>query len=388
MFIERALLDALNAQREKYPILAVTGPRQSGKTTLLQHAFPDYEYVSLENRDIRERAESDPNGFLKKFSSKVILDEAQRAPILFSYLQTKTDADREMGQYILSGSQNFMLLESISQSLAGRVALFRLLPFTFPEMQKYGLLAEGWEEAAFRGFYPGIFDRDIASPVFYNNYIETYIERDVRNLIAVRDLRQFRLFMRRCAANAGQLLNLQTIAADCGISGPTAKAWLSVLESSYIVFLLSPYYRNFNKRITKSPKLFFYDTGVVCNLLEMSSPGDLDNYFQRGSLFENLIIAEMHKQTLHQGNRPAYYFWQDNHGNEVDLMWEHATQVNLLEIKSSSTFHADFLKNMNRFSGQPDVNLGNRYLIYAGDENFSFKDTSVHNWRQTNALLS
>ncbi len=317
----------------------------------------------------------------------MILDEVQRAPQLFSYLQTKTDLDREMGQYILSGSQNFLLLESITQSLAGRVALFKLMPFSFSEMQAGGLLANTWEEACFQGFYPAIFDRQIHPIQFYPNYLETYLERDVRNLISVKDLSQFRLFIKRCAGNAGQLLNLQSLATDCGISQPTAKSWLSVLESSYIVFLLPPYYKNFNKRIIKTPKLFFYDTGLICNLLEMDNPNDVDKYFQRGSLFENFIIAEMHKQLLHLGRRPAFYFWQDANRNEIDLLWEKVSEIHCMEIKSGQTVSIDFFKNLYLFSSLSNSPNGKNYVAYGGDQQFTHQGVEVLNWQAVQNLM-
>jgi uncharacterized protein len=386
MFIPRNLLEPLVQLKDKYPILAVTGPRQSGKTTLLRESFPDYEYVSLENADIRERAMQDPNAFLEKYAGKVIFDEVQRVPQLFSYLQTKTDLDKVMGQYILSGSQNFLLLKNISQSLAGRVALFKLLPFSFSELHAEGLLAASWQEAAFKGFYPTIYDRQLTAPEFYPNYLETYVERDVRNLLSIRDLRQFRLFIKRCAGHAGHLLNLLSLANDCGISPPTAKAWLSVLESSYIVFTLSPYYRNFNKRIVKTPKLFFYDTGLVCNLLEMDSPRDVDNYFQRGSLFENFIIAEMYKQTFHQGRRPSFYFWQDSNKSEVDLLWEKASAIHLMEIKSGQTVNASFFKNLEKFTALSEQPTTKQYLVYGGTEHFNQKGTKVLGWQAVQEL--
>jgi len=386
MFIPRNILEPLKQLKDKYPLLALTGPRQSGKTTLLQAAFPDYQYVSLENADVRERAVQDPNAFLEKYAGKVFFDEVQRAPQLFSYLQTKTDSDRTMGQYILSGSQNFLLLESISQSLAGRVALLKLLPFSFSELAAAGLLANSWQEAAFKGFYPAIFDRHIEPVDFYPNYLETYIERDVRNLVAVRDLRQFRLFLKRCAGHTGQLLNLLSLANDCGISSPTAKAWLSVLESSYIVFTLSPYYRNFNKRLVKTPKLFFYDTGLVCNLLEMDDPGDVDNYFQRGSLFENFIVAEMYKQAFHQGRRPSFYFWQDSNKNEIDLLWEKASTLHLMEIKSGQTVNASFFHNLEKFTAASGQTIGHRYLAYGGTEGFSQQGIEVLGWQAVQEL--
>lgn len=388
MFITRNLARQLFTLREKYPILAVTGPRQSGKTTLLREAFPEYEYVSLENADIRERATSDPNSFLQRYSGNVIFDEAQRVPSLFSYLQTKTDEDKKMGQYILSGSQNFLLLENITQSLAGRVAMLKLLPFSFSEIETEKMLPATWQEAAFKGFYPAIFSRQIEPQIFYPSYLETYLERDVRNLISVRDLSQFRQFLKRCAGNAGQILNFQSLASDCGISPPTAKSWFSVLESSYIVFTLSPYFRNFNKRMVKAPKLFFYDTGLVCNLLEMDNPKDVDNYFQRGFLFENLIVAELHKQAYHLGRRPAFYFWQDSHRNEVDLLWEKSSAINLLEIKSGQTVSKAFFQNLLNYPGSEEQPRGTNYLVYGGDDKYTQNGVEVLGWQRIQDLIS
>ncbi len=386
MFIDRKLTEVLEKLKDKYPILAVTGPRQSGKTTLLQKCFPGYEYVSLENADIRNRAEQDPNAFLQKYDNRVIFDEVQRTPHLFSYLQTKTDKDKIMGQYILSGSQNFLLLENITQSLAGRVVLFKLLPLSFSELEKENLLTNTWPETVFRGAYPAIFDRQLDPQYFYPNYLETYIERDVRSLLNIKDLRTFRLFLKRCAGQAGQLLNLQSLATDCGITPPTAKAWLSVMESSYIVFTLSPYFRNFNKRIKKSPKLFFYDTGLLCSLLEMESPADVERYFQRGSLFENLVVAELHKQTLHLGMRPAFYFWQDSHGLEVDLLWEKAGRVSSMEIKSGQTVNNNFFDNLQKFAGIHEMESSQQFLVYGGNDGYTQNNIQVMGWRNIQQL--
>ncbi len=387
MFIQRNLTEALVQLKDKYPVLAVTGPRQSGKTTLLRECFPDYEYVSLENPDIRQRAEQDPNAFLERYSVKVIFDEVQRSPHLFSYLQTKTDKDRIMGQYILSGSQNFLLIESITQSLAGRVALFKLLAFSFSELDRESLLPQTWQAATFKGAYPALFDRKLTPEEFYPNYIETYIERDVRNLLAVKDLNSFKLFMKRCAGHAGQLLNLSSLAADCGISSPTAKAWLSVLESSYIIFTLSPYYRNYNKRIVKAPKLFFYDTGLLCNLLEMENEADVDRYFQRGSLFENMVVAEMHKQQFHQGKRLSFYFWQDSHRNEIDLLWEKVNKINLMEIKSGKTVSKGFFSNLKKFSKMQEENTG-QFLVYGDDDRYTQNEVEVMGWKRIQEFAS
>lgn len=381
MLIPRRITQAIDRLIQKYPLIGITGPRQAGKTTLLMHLFPDYQYVSLENPDNREYAQKDPNGFLETYSERVIFDEVQRTPELFSYLQTKTDLDQKMGQYILSGSQNFLLMKSISQSLAGRVTLFRLLPLSFSEMIAGGLVPENLEDTIFTGFYPAIFDRKIPPVDYYPNYVETYLERDVQSIIAVKDLQQFQTFMRLCAGHTGQLINYKSLADGCGISPPTAKEWLSVLERSYIVFTLSPYYRNFNRRLVKSPKLYFYDTGLVCYLLGMKQATYVSSYYQKGSLFENLVIAELFKQQHHSGRRPAFYFWRDNHQNEVDLVWEEELKVEALEIKYSRTLHSRFFKPLQKFQSLAGEQAGASHLVYGGILDQKRHNVSVIGWK-------
>ena len=387
MYIPRDIVESLNRLRSKYPILAVTGPRQSGKTTLLRHLFPDYQYVTLENPDIRERALSDPNGFLNTYSQRVIFDEVQQVPQLFSYLQGKVDNDKQMGQYVLSGSQNFQLLQSITQSLAGRVALFKLMPFSFHELEEGNLLDLHWHEAAFKGFYPALYDRNIDPTDFYRNYVETYLERDVRQLVNVRDLRQFRLFLKYCAGHVGQMLNLQKIANEVGISQPTAQSWLSVLETSYIVFTMPPYYRNFNKRLVKAPKLYFYDTGLVCYLLEMTRPNDLVNYYQRGAIFENLLIAELNKHQFHTYQKNDFYFWRDSNDIEVDILFEETANLKIAEIKSSETINSSFFNNMQKFSKIAIETALQPFLLYGGSESFEHLSTQVLSWRSVRNFL-
>jgi len=304
----------------KYPILAVTGPRQSGKTTMLKMLFSDYRYVSLENPDHRTFAETDPNGFLKLNNNRVIFDEVQRVPQLFSYLQSIVDDSKLMGQFILSGSQNFHLMQSITQSLAGRVALFKLFSFDFSEMNSAGLLDKNYLKNMLRGFYPAIYDRNIPSKSFYSNYMQTYVQHDVSELIAVKDMRSFQNFLGLCATRAGQLLNLSSLAKDCGISQPTAKAWISALESSYIVFQLYPYHKNFSKRIVKTPKLYFYDSGLLLHLLKISTIEQIQTHSIKGNLFENMMIAEYVKRMHHTNNLKDIWFWRDSAGHEVDLL--------------------------------------------------------------------
>lgn len=383
MFVPRELANRMSELAAKYPVLALTGPRQSGKTTLLKNLFPEYRYVSLEDPFQREFATEDPRRFLATFDSRVIFDEAQRAPSLFSYIQTKTDEDKMMGQYILSGSQNFLLLEKITQSLAGRVSLFKLLPFSHAELSAASpnLLKNSPEEAIFWGGYPALYDREIQQTDFFADYIETYVERDVRNLLNVKDLSLFRNFIRLCAGRIGTPLNSQSLAVDCGISSATARSWLSILESSYIVYLLPPYFQNFNKRIIKSPKIYFYDTGLACFLLGLNTTQQVDNFHQRGSLFENMVIIELLKKRLNQKIPANFYFWQDSNGVEVDLLIEENGQVNLIEMKNSQTPKAEFFKGLTSFRQAATQISGSNTVIYAGPDDQERSIASILSWR-------
>ncbi len=376
--IQRQITSRIIELKSKFPVIALTGPRQSGKTTLLKTAFPDYRYISLENPDNRDFAKNDPVGFLKIYDTQVIIDEAQYVPHLFSYIQTLVDESRQMGQYILSGSQNFQLLENITQSLAGRVALFRLLPFDFTELKQANLLSADYLEAIRMGFYPALFDRKISSTIFYANYIQTYVERDVVQLINIKDVRLFRIFLGLCAARAGQLLNVNSLANECDISQATAKAWLAVLESSYIIFQLQPYFKNFSKRIVKTPKLYFYDTGLVCHLLGIKTKDDIGTY--KGSLFENLIIAEFYKQNEHKYKHQDYYFWRDSNGNEVDLLYASAQNLNIFEIKSSQTIMSEQFKGLNFLQNIASEMIATKTLIYAGGESQQRTHYTIKSW--------
>ncbi len=366
MIVNREIIKSLIFFKDKYPILALTGPRQSGKTTLLKELFPDYTYLSLENPDMRTFLENDPKGFFEKYSKYCIFDEAQRVPQLFSYLQTIVDDSRIMGQFILSGSQNFHLIKNITQSLAGRVALFKLLPFDFTELKSENLLQEDYAEAMIKGFYPAIFDRDIPSKSFYSNYIQTYVERDITEIINIRDIRTFRVFLSLCASRAGQLLNLNSLANECGITQPTAKSWLSVLESSYILFLLQPYHKNFDKRVIKSPKLYFYDTGLLCHLLKIKDANQIKVNSYKGNLFENMIVSEFVKQNYHQNLLQEFWFWRDSAGHEVDLIRQDDELLNVIEIKSTTTISQDLFHGLTHFSALAKDTIKSQTLIYAG----------------------
>lgn len=383
MLVQREIINAIKKLVDKYPIIALTGPRQSGKTTLLKAMFPDYRYVSLENPDVRYFAETDPKDFLKQYDKQVIFDEVQRVPHLFSYIQSIVDDSKIMGQFIFSGSQNFHLMHNITQSLAGRVAIFRLFPFDIQELKNAKLLQEEYAPQLIKGFYPAIYDRNISPADFYPNYIETYIERDVSELVSIQDMSLFRKFLALCATRAGQILNMSNMANECGISTPTVKSWLSALENSYIVYLLQPYYKNFSKRIIKSPKLYFYDTGLLSNLLKINDISKINNQSIKGALFENMVISEYVKQINHKSMRHIDpWFWRDSHGNEVDLLLEKSQHAEIVEIKSTRTVIPDLFKGLNYFSDlMKDDNL-EKTLVYGGAENQQRKAGRVVSWKE------
>lgn len=380
--IARTAHQTLKRLAKGFPVLAITGPRQSGKTTLAKAAFPDKPYLSLEDPDIRMLAESDPRGLLSRYQDGVILDEVQRAPHLFSFLQTQVDAKVRPGFYVLTGSQQFGLLAGISQSLAGRVGLVQLLPFALGELQAADRLPMGLEEVLFRGAYPPLYDRDLAPLDWYGNYINTYVERDVRQLVSVRDLSSFQRFLKMCAGRVGQLLNLSSLAADCGISHNTAASWLSVLEASYIVFLLRPHFQNFNKRLVKTPKLYFCDTGLASWLLGIREADQLAFHAQRGALFENLVIGDFLKVRYNQGLPADLHFWRDSQGLEVDLLVERGGAMQPVEIKSGQTLGADFFQALgkwNQLAGRTDQPA---WLVYGGDLALQNRNVEVVPWRQ------
>ena len=381
MIIERNIAHSLLTMITKYPVIALTGPRQSGKTTLLKDIFSEYDYVSLENPDNRAFADSDPNGFLLRYASKVIIDEAQRVPHLFSYIQTKVDESNEMGQYILSGSQNFHLMQEITQSLAGRVAIFKLFPFDLMEMKKGGILNNDYLENLITGFYPAIFDRKKKHQTYYSNYIQTYIQRDVSQIIGIRDQNSFKKFLGIVATRAGQLLNLNDIAREVGITQPTAKSWLSALESSYIVFSLQPYHENSSKRVVKTPKLYFYDTGLLCFLLKIKQTEDLYTHCIKGNLFENLIIAEYFKRMHHLDEINDLWFWRDSHGNEVDLLYFKENDLYITEIKANQTIMPRHFKGLSYFEKHAKSYKLIKQLVYAGNENHERNLGKVVSWK-------
>lgn len=368
MLIPRQAEATLLQLAGEYPAVVITGPRQSGKTTLVRKAFPDKPYVSLEDLDERQLAGDDPRGFLGRYPDGAILDEVQRCPALFSYLQTRIDQVRRKGLFVLTGSQQFNLLSGISQSLAGRVALIPLLPFTLGELQAARKAPKELSELLLRGLYPPIYDGRQHAGIWYGNYMRTYIERDVRQIINVRDLNAFQRFVRMCAGRTGQLTNLSALASDCGVTHNTAKAWLSVLEASYILHLLQPHHRNFRKRLVKTPKLYFVDTGLACWLLGIQTPAQLASHPQRGALFETWVVGELLKARCNKGLESNLYFWRDRSGHEVDVLIEEADRLVPVEIKAGQTVARDYFRNLEQWKKLAGRVSGKAWLVYGGDK--------------------
>ena len=366
--IERALKTKLSELIKKYPVVTLTGPRQSGKSTLLRYSFPEYNYVSLEDPDMRLFASSDPRGFIATYADKTIIDEAQRVPSLFSYLQTHTDREGREGMYLLAGSHNFLLMESIGQSLAGRTAVFKLLPFSHSEMRAGDILPQSVDMEIFKGAYPRVYDKNIFPTDFYPFYVQTYVERDLRLIKNIGDLNKFMLFIRLCAGRIGQLLNISSLANECGVAVSTISVWMSILEASYICYLLKPDYNNYSKRLVKTPKLYFYDTGLACSLLGITTPEQVSTHFLRGGLFENLVINEFIKKAYNNGKEPEIYFWRDSIGNEVDLIEYSDGGKYAYEIKSGATFLPDYFNGLGRFSKLSGLPAENCSVIYGGNE--------------------
>ena len=317
---KRDITESILYAAKYYPVITITGPRQSGKTTLAKSLFPDKQYISLEDPDMREFATKDPRGFLDVYKDGAIIDEVQHCPELFSYIQTKVDLDGVNGQFILTGSQNFLLLAKVSQSLAGRVGIIHLLPLSYSEISSKINLENNPNNLIYKGFYPKLYKTDLSPSVWYRDYIRTYIERDVRQMKNITDLVAFQTFLKICAGRVGQLINFSSISTECGISYNTIKSWLSVLQTSFIIYMLKPHHKNFNKRLVKQQKLYFYDTGLACSLLGIESPDQLQTHYARGALFENMVIMEILKNRLNSGKEEGLYFWRDNHGHELDIL--------------------------------------------------------------------
>lgn len=371
MKIQRLMETAAKEAAKELPILTVLGPRQSGKTTFVKTLFPKKPYCSLEDPDTRALAESDPHKFFSKIPNGAILDEVQRVPDLLSYIQGIVDEKEENGFFILTGSCNPLLMKNVSQSLAGRCAIFTLLPFSMKEAVIAGA-REDVNSTIFYGGYPRILAGRTRPETFFNGYIETYVQRDVKLLQNIKDTALFIKFIKLLASRIGSLLDITSLSDDCGISTKTVNEWLSILQTSYIIFLLQPWYENRGKRLTKTPKLYFYDTGLACALLEIDSPKELDKDRLRGGLFENLIVLEKMKQSYNAGKRPSLYFYRDAR-TEVDLVEHKNGKLFPTEIKSCATFHSDFCKNLDKFATLYQDMCTSPTVIYCGEEAFDFK---------------
>jgi predicted AAA+ superfamily ATPase len=372
---------------KQYPVLMLTGPRQSGKTTLCKMALPDKPYVSLESPDNREYALSDPKGFLSEYPKGVIIDEAQHAPELFSYIQGIVDEKKKNGMFVLTGSQNFQLLNKVNQSLAGRTAILKLLPFSIREIKPI-IKKMSLNEVLLSGFYPRIYDEKLEPQHALSFYFETYVERDVRSLLNVKDLSSFQKFVRLCAGRVGQLLNLSSLGNEAGVSHTTAREWLSLLEASYIVFLLPPHYKNYNKRITKAPKLYFYDVGLASHLLGIETVKQMQRDPLRGSLFENLVVIEFLKKQYEEASRANLSFFRDSNQNEVDLILPSGNALWAVEIKSGQTIASDFFKGLNYFKGVNKEDHLKNFVVYGGDQTQKRTSAQVVPWNELDTLFS
>lgn len=383
--IHRLATHKVVAMAEKFPVVVLTGPRQSGKTTLAKMSFPQYRYVTLENPQQREFATSDPEGFLRVYDKYVIIDEAQNVPALFSYIQQIVDESNLPGHYILSGSQNFLLIEKISQTLAGRVYLMELLPLSHTEITQ--IKTTTVEEELFYGSYPRLHDMHIQPGDFYPGYIKTYVERDVRTILNVQDLKLFRKFITLLAHQAGQLFNASLIAKKLGLDSKTVQRWMSILETSYIAFTLEPWYNNLPKRVIKTPKLYFYDTGLLCSLLGIKDTDTLLTSSYKGAIFENYVILELMKTHKAKGAKWNYYFWRDSNQNEIDLLLEQGTIIHLIEMKASLTVkseHINALHCLDRYLA--DYNITHS-LVNFYDESQQRSNGKIISWKDAWDLI-
>ncbi|MHC4962391.1 MAG: ATP-binding protein [Planctomycetota bacterium] len=378
--IIRSIQNELLACASEYPAVTVLGPRQSGKTTLSRMAFPEYRYCSLEEPNVRRQAQNDPKGLLGGFSGGVILDEIQRVPELLSYLQGLIDANPKPGRFILTGSHQPQVHQAVSQSLAGRTAMLELLPFSMDEIEKYDRETDSPYEMILKGFYPRLHENQLRPGRFYGSYLSTYIERDIRAMINLKDLTQFEEFLRLVAGRIGQLVNYTSLANDIGVSSTTIKNWISVLKASFILFELPPYYTNIRKRVMKSSKLYFIDVGLAAWLLELKTADQVWRDPLRGPLYENLLIMEVLKRILNQGQRPNLHFYRDSKGNEVDLLIPQAQAFSTVEIKSAQTFQPEFIAGVEHFKNAGKTEKQVRASVwYDGQTQTRYKEADVRN---------
>ena len=380
--IKRKTASMAKTLASEFKVLAIVGPRQSGRTTLCRSVFAGKPYVSLESPDDLRFAQDDPRGFLAEFPDGAVIDEVQRVPDLFSYLQGIVDERREPGQFILTGSQHFGLMDRISQSLAGRVGFLQLLPFCYRELVSGKVAPESLSEALFKGGYPPLYDQPLVPHRWLDAYLTTYVERDVRQLINVRDLNAFRLFVRLCAGNIGQLLNMSRIGSDVGVDQKTVRAWVGILEASFIVRLLQPHHRNFRKRMVKTPKLYFHDVGLAARLLGIDAPDQLTTHAMRGPLFENWVITELMKERAARGESDNLYFWRSHSGREIDVIVDRGTSLDPIEIKSGQTIASDWFAELNNWQELAGEIAGPATLVYGGDRKQTRSGVRVVPWQK------
>ena len=388
MIIKRNISGELLKLGSQYPIITVIGPRQSGKTTLVKSIFPKKPYYSFEDPDTRDMALGDARSFLKKIRAGAILDEIQRAPEMLSYLQGEVDADRKPGRFILTGSQQLNLLENVTQSLAGRTALLKLLPYSMAELRKATKKSMDVDDYIYQGFYPGIYSQKLNPTKAYRNYYETYIERDLRQLMQVKDLHLFQKFVKLCAGRIGNIFVASHLATEVGVSVPTIQKWTSLLEASFVIFFLQPYYENFGKRVIKAPKLYFYDTGVASYLLGIENKKQVERDPLRGALFENLVITELIKERYDKGLDHNLYFFRDNHQNEVDVVYKYGHELIPIEIKSAETYDPGFFRGLQFFSKISPRNAKNSFLVYAGTVEHTVHDIKVINYQHASGIVN
>ncbi len=381
--IPRELSNSIISMKDKLPVIVITGPRQSGKTTLAKALFPDYDYVNLEFPDTRTQVMDDPRLFLSSHKEGIVIDEVQRVPELFSYIQGIVDEKKKNGSFILTGSQNFLLLERISQTLAGRAAVFHLLPFSITEIASGFPIEDNFSHYAFTGTYPRIYDQRLDPTEWYPSYSASYIERDLRQIENVKDLNKFQTFLKLCAGRVGQLFNASAMGNELGVNYKTIQSWLSILQASFIIFLLSPFYKNFNKRLTKSPKIYFYDTGLICSLLGIRSADELNFHYLRGQIFESLVFSEIKKQIVNHNRHDGIYFWRDVAGHEIDCILETGSAITAVEIKSSTTITPEFFKGLQFWQNLTGATPDHSALIYGGTKSELWSKAKVFGWKDT-----
>lgn len=390
MYISRKIASHLKRLAQQFPVIAVMGPRQSGKTTVTRQVFPEYAYVTMEDLDKRRIAQEDPRGFFATYAGHkgLIIDEVQEVPELLSYMQGIVDQEYRPGFFILTGSQNFLMYEKITQTLAGRMALLTLLPLSIQELADAQLLPENLESLVIKGMYPRVYAQPIDMHIWCTNYIATYVEKDVRQVLQITDVVTFQRFLKLCAARIGNLLNYAELARDCDISPNTAKAWISILESSYILKLLYPYHNNFSKRVIKSPKLYFYDTSLACSLLGIKTNEDLFNHPFKGALFESLMVSEIFKYNYNNNMTPEIYFWRDIQGHEIDVVIEKNFAITVpVEIKAGRTITKTFFKGLTDWKVITNQESVQSYIIYGGDEHFDLENGHVVSWKTIDQML-